>query len=79
MNWRESAKMDTQHLAASASGMPRQGYSALTRGKDMLPVLTRGKVMVPHDINSRDGSSKLSQIRAMPRQSYASKPGKVMG
>jgi len=51
----------------------------MTRGKDMLPVLTRGKVMVPSDINSRDGHSKLSLIRAMPRQSYASKPGKVKG
>lgn len=57
----------------------RHSYSSLTRGKDMLPLLTRGKVMVPSDTNCRDGSSKLSLIRAMPRQSYASKPGKVMG
>jgi len=71
--------MDTQSLTAGASGKPRQGYLSLTRGKDMLPVLTHGKVMVPHDINSRDGPSKFSLIRAMPRQSYASKRGKVMG
>ena len=59
--------------------LPLAASDSRTRGKDILPVCTRGHLVGPTDQVLPDGSVEKKGLSQSPRPTYGSKRGQVMG